>query len=401
MINLRNFFKRPFQNKTADNAQYQRIKMLNGYSPYILADNNNIYDNLLIRSCIDTIAKHGAKLSAKVISPNGSYKNRLEYLLTYRPNEYMNGYEFLYKIISHYFTNNNAFVFINYNEFGLEGLYPVPYSEVEFLEYQSKLFCKFHFKSGTAPVILPYNELIHLRRHFNQDDIAGNDQNEVLNPLLTLFNSIVESFVNSVRASSSLRGIIKYAGNLNPDDLKKYKDEFVNSFMQNGDGIGSLDAKVEFQQTKIEPYVVDSRNQTIANNQLYIYFGVSEEILKGKYTEEQYNAFYNSVIEPIAIQFSNEFTNKLFTENEIRHGKRIIFSSVRLTFANNSTKSSICKEMLQLGIFTFNECRKIFELEPVEGGDKRIISLNYVDANKANEYQGINDKDNKNENKNS
>ena len=105
MINLRNFFKRPFQNKTADNAQYQRIKMLNGYSPYILADNNNIYDNLLIRSCIDTIAKHGAKLSAKVISPNGSYKNRLEYLLTYRPNEYMNGYEFLYKIISHYFTN--------------------------------------------------------------------------------------------------------------------------------------------------------------------------------------------------------------------------------------------------------------------------------------------------------
>ena len=80
-------------------------------------------------------------------------------------------------------------------------------------------------------------------------------------------------------------------------------------------------------------------------------------------------------------------------------------SASRLTFANNSTKMTICKEGLTLGMFTFNECREVFEFEPVEGGDKRIISLNYVDADKANEYQGVDGKkkdkkpDEKSENK--
>ena len=68
-------------------------------------------------------------------------------------------------------------------------------------------------------------------------------------------------------------------------------------------------------------------------------------------------------------------------------------SASRLTFANNSTKMAICKEGIQLGFFTFNECREVFEFEPVDGGDKRIISLNYVDADKANEYQGVDGKD--------
>ena len=70
-------------------------------------------------------------------------------------------------------------------------------------------------------------------------------------------------------------------------------------------------------------------------------------------------------------------------------------SASRLTFANNSTKMNICKEGLTLGMFTFNECREVFEFEPVEGGDKRIVSLNYVDADKANEYQGVSNDKNK------
>ena len=40
-----------------------------------------------------------------------------------------------------------------------------------------------------------------------------------------------------------------------------------------------------------------------------------------------------------------------------------------------------------MGLLTINEGREILNLAPVEGGEKRIISLNYVDADKANEYQ--------------
>ena len=42
---------------------------------------------------------------------------------------------------------------------------------------------------------------------------------------------------------------------------------------------------------------------------------------------------------------------------------------------------------------SLNESRAILGLEPVENGDKRLQSLNYVDASKANKYQ-VNEDDN-------
>ncbi len=74
-----------------------------------MAENNNIYDNLLIRACIDTVAKHTAKLTATVKGAN-SAKNKLNYLLQNKPNPYMNAYNFLYKIVSMLLTNNNTFM---------------------------------------------------------------------------------------------------------------------------------------------------------------------------------------------------------------------------------------------------------------------------------------------------
>ena len=50
-----------------------------------------------------------------------------------------------------------------------------------------------------------------------------------------------------------------------------------------------------------------------ARDNIYKYFGLSDDIVRGQYNEDQYNAFYESVIEPIAIKLSQEFTEKLFT----------------------------------------------------------------------------------------
>jgi hypothetical protein len=36
---------------------------------------------------------------------------------------------------------------------------------------------------------------------------------------------------------------------------------------------------------------------------------------------------------------------------------------------------------------SLNESRALLGLEPIEGGNKRLQSLNFVDADKANQYQ--------------
>ena len=55
---------------------------------------------------------------------------------------------------------------------------------------------------------------------------------------------------------------------------------------------------------------------------------------------------------------------------------------------------SAIEKLMSLGIMTLNESRALLGLEPIEGGNKRLQSLNFVDADKANKYQVGEDKNN-------
>ena len=106
-----------------------------------------------------------------------------------------------------------------------------------------------------------------------------------------------------------------------------------------------------------------------------------------KYTENEWNAFYESVIEPIAVQLSLEFTSKIFTDRERGFGNEIIFTANRLQYASATTKIALLRDLMPYGLLTINEGREVFNLPPVEDGDKRVQTLNVVDADKANKYQ--------------
>jgi hypothetical protein len=52
-------------------------------------------------------------------------------------------------------------------------------------------------------------------------------------------------------------------------------------------------------------------------------------------------------------------------------------------------------EAAPLGLMTINEARKLLALPPVEDGDTRLQSLNYISAQKADIYQNINESEEK------
>ena len=89
----------------------------------------------------------------------------------------------------------------------------------------------------------------------------------------------------------------------------------------------------------------------------------------------------------IKLQLGEAFSLGLLTHNQLKNGEEIIFFSERLQYASWTTKVGAIEKLMGLGIMSLNESRAILGLEPVEGGDKRLQSLNYVDASKANKYQ--------------
>lgn len=183
---------------------------------------------------------------------------------------------------------------------------------------------------------------------------------------------------------------MKYNQILKPEDIKSHRNNFVEDYLNINDssGIAALDQKADYIELKNDPKMVDSNQMKFLSDDMLAYFGTNEDIVSSNYTEDQWNAFYESVLEPISIQMSQEFTYKSFTEREIGHGNEIMFEPNRIQYASIKTKIELIKTMGPMAVIKKDEMREIFNLPSMdEGGNDYVQTLNYIVASDAQEYQ--------------
>jgi len=369
------------------------VELRSGFSPFSGA----AYENAIFRGAVDTIAKHTAKLKPRT-TPT---VQRLDKLLQIEPNPYITAYDLLYKAATAYFCDNNAFILIHRDDSeNVTALYNLTPASVEFLQSGDKMYCKFLFRDGEN-VIIPYSDIIHLRRHFAKNELLGTD-NAALFPALETAHAQTEGIQAAIKNGVTIRGVMRFTGVLHDDKLKALKERFVNEYlkMSNSGGVIALDDKMEYTPITSSAVIVDTAQLSAIQNQIYAYLNISDRIVTGQYNEDEFAAFYESVIEPLALQMSLEFTRKIFTPRERAFGREIIFGGERLEFSSAKTRIELLRQLLPYGLLTINESRRILSLPEVPDGDKRLQSLNYVNAAKIEEYQEIEGDENDNANTN-
>lgn len=342
------------------------------------------YNSAAFRAAVDAIARHTAKLQAH------SADTGLETLLTQAPNAYMSGYDLLYKTAAAYFTHNNAFMLLQRNsqlyqnsdkaEKGVASIYPLNPASVEFRPgSDGALYLECNFPDGRQ-VTFPYSDIIHLRRHFLTNDLLG-DSNAPLYSLLDTADTLNQGISASVKNGTSIRGVLKFTSLVNPAQVKAEKEQFVSDYFNpaNNGGIAATDQRFDFVPVGVTPYNVPKEQVEAVNRQIYDYLGVGASIINGTYTENEFSAFYESIVEPFALQLSQEF--------RLKTGAEITFTAERMEFSSAATKIKLLHEAAPLGLITVNEARKLLALPPVADGDRRLQSLNYVSADKADAYQ--------------
>lgn len=397
-MQFRSLFGKIF-GKAKEYKDVTALKLLNGYTNMYTPFSGNAYDDATVRDCIDTIARHFGKMRPKhVIKDNGKIKNvpsdRLNYLLSSYPNPMMTASEFLEKFIAQYFTYNNAFIYVQWDEFtgGIKALYPLDFPLLEILEDKTyNLYARFTFGAGER-ITIPYENLIHIRRHFNRDELFGDDNSKIMIEDLSTLKAAKASIVNAVKNFTALRGYIQWQAKARPEDIKNAHDEFVDMYATNNpSGIASLDNRAEFHQLTSNVTTFNSQQMSYVRDNIYKHFGLNENIIMGKYTEDEYIAFYESVLEPVSIKLAQEMTDKIFTRRERGRGNEIILESNRLNFMSVASKIKVCETLIPTGGLTINEIREIFGYAGIEGGDERLISLNFVKAKDQSLYQTGND----------
>lgn len=363
-------------NRSPTRVRYEVVQDKgNGYYQW----GGELYKSDILRSCIQPHVSAIGKLTPVHVKAEGDEADYfyIRKILT-EPNPYMTGCMLQEKLAAQLTLNRNAFAYINRDSNGYPiELYPLPVMSAEAIYDRGyNLYLRFVLRNGRM-VTYPYRDVIHLRRDYYENDIFGTSAQEALTPLMELVGTSDKGLMNAIKNGAIIRWLVKWNQTIRPEDLKKQAENFAEMYLStetNGTGVAATDAKAEVQQIKPNDYVPNVLQTDRTERRIYSFFGVNQNIVQNSYTEDEWNAFYESQIEPVAKQMSDEFTRKLFTSRERQAGHRITFGANSLQYASMSTKLNLL-QMVDRGAMTPNEWREVLNMASIEGGDKPIRRL--------------------------
>jgi HK97 family phage portal protein len=280
-------------------------------------------------------------------------------------------------------------IFYNDDFTKIKSIIPITTTSLRIFEENDNIFCQFTWAYDKKTYTVPYSSVIHLKARYSKKRFLGTEPDDQLKNSLELLDVTGQGLRNIVKNSANLKGYLKYNNFIDDDELKAKVKEFQTAYMDasNEGGLAGLDNSADFKEIAQRTPIIPTGQSQFLRDNIFRYYNLNDKILMSTFSESEWNAFYESVIEPIAIQLSLEFTYKVLTERERGFGNKITFNANRLQYATLQTRVAVGKDLYDRGTITINELRELMYYEPIEGGDVRMVSLNYVKADEQSIYQ--------------
>jgi HK97 family phage portal protein len=219
-------------------------------------------------------------------------------------------------------------------------------------------------------------------------DWNGQPDNSALLKTLELNEQLLKGIAKAMNSSYAVNGVVKYNTLIDDGATMKALQELEAKLNNSESGFLPLDLKADFTPLKREVELVDDNTLKFIDEKILRTWGIPLDILRGDFTKEQYEAFYQKTLEPLIKSFSQALTKKLFTEREKAFGNRIELYPKELIFLSVSQTLEMLNTLSPTGALYENEKRAALGLRPLpELEGKRYMSLNWIEADKAAQYQ--------------
>lgn len=385
---------------------YTFAPTMNGFAPMYTQFGTNIYAYDVVQQALRCVVTEIKKLNPVHVRYRGSdpipVKSTIQDVLD-NPNPLMTTTDFLEKVAYLLLLNSNAFIIPVYYTWTdentgaerryYEAFYPVKPTQVDFIQDASgRIFVKFLFTNGENTTI-PYDDVIHLRYKFSVNEFMGG--NEIGEPdyqgllqTLQLNDQLLKGIAKAMNASYAVNGVVKYNTLIDNGKTERALQELTQRLQNNESGFLPLDLKADFTPIERKSEIVDTDALKFVDSKILRTWGIPECILNGDYTKEQFEAFYQAAIEDKVKAFSQAFTRALFTKREKAFGNRVEFYPKDLIFMTVSQTLEMINNLAPTGAIFENEKRVFLGLRPLpELEGKRYMSLNWIEADKAAQYQ--------------
>ena len=393
-----------FFRKSPQNIRF--APTFDGYAPIYTQFGTNIYASDVVQQALKCIVDEMKKLNPVHVRETANdpvlVSGNVQDVLN-DPNPLMTTAYFLEKSVWLLLLNYNLFIVPTYYTWidektgaerrYYESLYPINPTQVDFIEDAGgRLFVKFTFWNGSTTTI-PYDDVIHVKYNYSLSDYMGGNRmgqpdNAPLLKTLDLNHSLLQGIAKAMKSSYSVNGIIKYNTLLDDGSVEAQVKELERKLQNSESGFLPLDLKAEFVPFPREIELVDADTLKFLDEKILRNWGIPLAILTGDYTKEQYEAFYQKTLEPLIKSISQAFTKHMFTRREKAFGNKIRFYPKDLIFMTTTQKLELINLLSPTGAIFENEKRTMFGLLPLpELEGKRYMSLNWVDADLASQYQ--------------
>lgn len=356
-------------------------KVLTGYAPVFFNGPAQIYESQLIRAAINARATHISKLRVTFEGHGSQYlAERLR-----RPNEMQTWSQLLYRIATIWDVDNNVFIIPVFDRMNrIREIYPVLPSRSKLIEVKGREepWLAFEFANGRYAQLPIWKVGVMTKFQYKRDYFG--ESNRALDPTMKLINMNEQATIEGMKSAATFRFMASYSNVAFGEDLAEEQRRFNESSMDARRGGGLLLFPATYnnpKQIESKPFVMDADSQKQIADSVYNYYGVNEDVLQGKASGDKWAAFYESAIEPFAIQFSEVMTDLFRLCGELSGEDAAVYATAnRLQFLSNAEKLNVSSQLLDRGILTINDVRDIWNLAPVEDGDRRIIRGEYYDT---------------------
>tara|TARA_R100001463_G_scaffold98348_1_gene152847 strand:+ start:2706 stop:3908 length:1203 start_codon:yes stop_codon:yes gene_type:complete len=311
-------------------------------------------------------------------------------LLAKKPNNYMTSYTFKDVILTNLLLEGNAYFLIvrdgSARPIELICLDP---SKVEVYRHEGQLYYKIEEEDAT---ILQDDML-----HFVGLSFDGLKGRSVLNSQRATIGTSIAANVtagNVLGNTTQVGGIIKHPGKLSAEAIERLRTSWNNTY-QGPFAAGKtaiLEEGMTFEPSKInaqDRQLLESRRFQV--EEIARIFKVPLSLIGHLEKAANYSSiealsidFVRFTLTPYIVSMEEEMNRKLFRENEQdEHYVKIQVEG--LLRGDSNARANFYKQMIDMGVLSINEVRKLENLNRIENGDTHYFPMNYAPIGQSNQ----------------
>ena len=382
---MANIFSKLFKPKKV-NTNFNDVLKMSGYEPnFSKFGSNTLYSNL-VYNAVQMKCRYFGKLDPRHVRNEGGRLTTITDSPIARvlgnPNHYQTTYDFLAQAYFMRRKDRTCYILADlYNDTNtLTGLYVLLPSTKPILNQKENgdLEYLFSFEGINNLVAFDYDTIIVWRDNIEDQQYIGGGKydNQAQADLLSSLNAyhdIKQAVAEAAKMGCMFDGLLKvnaYGGD--DESTKAIRDKFLEDIRTNANGLPVLDNGADYQQVQRQLKMVDGGTMQEIKEDALVSEGVTLEILEGKMTTQDKEAFYENHIEPAAVSLGQAMTKILFTQWQKTHGDQIILYPHKIQLMSMTEINTTVATTINAGVFMVDEYREMYGYAPLPNGEGQV-----------------------------